>query len=300
MGVQDRTADFKSAIQNVRSRGGGKNNTGKRSKREENVHATQFGDLSKRIHREIGETEMKLEKLKMLVTSSGGLYNDNPVEIENLTYIVKQDIARLARSHTNLKQLVKLNSDNYNFNPHQQKHADTVCASLRIKVEQVKDQFKGSLEHRTYNLRKAQKRRLELLPGTDDFFNEDADTPLLSGFIGEESAGDVSINMDDSQQVSTLMSRDNYVQAREEQMRSIEETINEVGQIFGKMAELIVDQGADLERIDGNIDNAEHNVEAAHVQIQKYAASMLSNRNLMFKVFGVLLAFFIFFIVVLA
>eukprot|EP00040_Diaphanoeca_grandis_P015324 m.78071 g.78071 ORF g.78071 m.78071 type:complete len:300 (-) comp25073_c0_seq1:214-1113(-) len=299
MGVQDRTHDFKSALDTVRHRRGGPQKVNKRPKREENVHAMQFGDLSRRIHREIGETVQKLEKLQMLVTSSGGLYNDNPVEIENLTYIVKQDINRLARTNTSLKELVKLNGENYNFNPHQQKHSDTVCTSLKNQIEQIKNQFKFSLELRTANLKKAQKRRLELLPGQDDLFSEDMDTPLLSSYIGDEAA-DVSIQMDDPQQSQALVTRDNYAMAREEQMKKIEETINEVGQIFGRMAELIGDQGADLERIDTNIDNTSQNVDGAHKELVKWYESVSSNRNLMLKIFGTLLLFFIFFIVVLA
>ena len=42
------------------------------------------------------------------------------------------------------------------------------------------------------------------------------------------------------------------------------------------------------------------NVDAAHNELMKYFQSVSSNRGLMLKIFGVLLVFFIFFVVVLA
>lgn len=53
-------------------------------------------------------------------------------------------------------------------------------------------------------------------------------------------------------------------------------------------------------RIDANVDDAEMNVEAAHHEILKYFKSVSSNRMLMIKVFGIMIVFFVIFVVFMA
>ena len=53
-------------------------------------------------------------------------------------------------------------------------------------------------------------------------------------------------------------------------------------------------------RIDANVEETQLNVEAAHSEILKYFKSVSSNRWLMIKIFGVLIIFFIIFVVFMA
>ena len=53
-------------------------------------------------------------------------------------------------------------------------------------------------------------------------------------------------------------------------------------------------------RIDANVEDTHMNVEAAHSEILKYFQSVTSNRWLMIKIFGVLIVFFIIFVVFMA
>jgi t-SNARE complex subunit (syntaxin) len=50
-------------------------------------------------------------------------------------------------------------------------------------------------------------------------------------------------------------------------------------------------------RIDANVEDAHLNIEAAHTELVKYFQSVTSNRWLMIKIFGVLIIFFIIFVV---
>ena len=49
------------------------------------------------------------------------------------------------------------------------------------------------------------------------------------------------------------------------------------------------------QRIDANTDDAAFNIEEGHNQILKYKNTVLSNRGLILKIFGVLFFFIIFF-----
>ena len=91
-----------------------------------------------------------------------------------------------------------------------------------------------------------------------------------------------------------------YLQSRSDAMQSIESTIVELGGIFSQLAHMIKEQEEIMVRIDSNVDDAAMNVEAGHGEILKYFQSVTSNRWLMIKIFGVLIFFFIFFVIFMA
>lgn len=103
-----------------------------------------------------------------------------------------------------------------------------------------------------------------------------------------------------TQQLMLYDESDNYVQQRAETMQNIESTIVELGGIFQQLAHMVKEQEEMVERIDTNVQDAELNIEAAHGQILKYFQTVSKNRWLMIKIFGVLIMFFIFFVIFLA
>eukprot|EP00037_Helgoeca_nana_P037675 m.17060 g.17060 ORF g.17060 m.17060 type:complete len:302 (-) comp9200_c0_seq1:24-929(-) len=295
----DRTADFKLALQTQRSRQRSMSQPPPKPKRERSAFSLQFSDVSRRIYREICQTEEKLEKLQMLVAGTGGLYGDSPEEIEQLIYYIKQDIGRLNRANMQLKGLVN-GQVSGRRKTHEQAHSVTVVVSLQNKLASMSETFKSTLEARTNTLQKAKKRREEFAGWSDAAPVLTSDMPsLLTGAV-TGLAPDTQINIPDQSQVSLLQSRDNYVQERANAMQNIESTIEEIGGIFQQLATMVAEQGESVERIDREVDLTVQNVEGAHKELQKYFTSISSNRNLMLKIFGVLLAFLIFFLVVVA
>nr|VZI38669.1 unnamed protein product [Spirometra erinaceieuropaei] len=90
---------------------------------------------------------------------------------------------------------------------------------------------------------------------------------------------------------------DAYLQSRHETVRTIEHTIVELGQIFQQLATMVHEQEESVQRIDANVEDAVASVEAGHNELLRYFRSVSSNRWLMFKVFGVLFAFLLFFLI---
>lgn len=130
----------------------------------------------------------------------------------------------------------------------------------------------------------------------------DFDDPGASGSATEPLLPNGGGTFQQQAQSSMVMydESDNYVQQRAETMQNIESTIVELGGIFQQLAHMVKEQEEMVERIDTNVQDAEMNVEAAHGQILKYFQSVTNNRWLMIKIFGVLIAFFIFFVVFMA
>lgn len=115
-------------------------------------------------------------------------------------------------------------------------------------------------------------------------------TPLMAGDQRQHQ----------QQQMMLYDESDNYVQQRAETMQNIESTIVELGGIFQQLAHMVKEQDEMVERIDSNVQDAEMNIEAAHGEILKYFQTVSKNRWLMIKIFGVLIFFFIFFIIFMA
>jgi syntaxin 5 len=80
-------------------------------------------------------------------------------------------------------------------------------------------------------------------------------------------------------------------------METIESSISELGQIFSQLASLVSEQGEMITRIDSNVEETAMNVEAAHHELLKYFNNISKNRWLIIKIFGVLMAFFVFFVI---
>ena len=59
-----------------------------------------------------------------------------------------------------------------------------------------------------------------------------------------------------------------------------------------QLAGLVHDQGLQMERIDADIADTQHNVEEAHKEIAKYFHSITTNRMLILKTFATLIALF--------
>ena len=91
-----------------------------------------------------------------------------------------------------------------------------------------------------------------------------------------------------------------YLTSRADAMQNIESTIVELGGIFSQLANMIKEQEEIMVRIDSNVEDTAMNVEAGHQEILKYFQSVTSNRWLMVKIFGVLIFFFVFFVIFMA
>ena len=71
----------------------------------------------------------------------------------------------------------------------------------------------------------------------------------------------------------------------------MQSTLAELGGIFQQLAEMVQQQGWQLQRVDENLDDSLSNVNEGLGQLQRYMRNMSSNRGLMVRVFAILLFF---------
>ncbi|XP_005723114.1 syntaxin-5a isoform X3 [Maylandia zebra] len=301
MTCRDRTLEFQSACKSLQGR---QQNGVQPSKPALSAlrQRSDFTVMAKRIGKDLSNTFAKLEKLTILAKRKS-LFDDKAIEIEELTYIIKQDINSLNKQIAQLQDLVR--SRGAPGGRHIQTHSNTIVVSLQSKLASMSNDFKSVLEVRTENLKQQRSRR-------EQFSQPPASSsPLMANnfngsvLMQEESRsrGDVAIDMDSPSnplQLQLIDEQDSYIQSRADTMQNIESTIVELGSIFQQLAHMVKEQEETIQRIDANVEDTQLNVEAAHTEILKYFQSVSSNRWLMIKIFLVLVVFFIIFVVFFA
>lgn len=300
MSCRDRTQEFLSACKSLQSR---QNGIQTRKPLHAARQCSEFTLMARRIGKDLSNTFAKLEKLTILAKRKS-LFDDKAVEIEELTYIIKQDINSLNKQIAQLQDFVRAKGSQ--SGRHLQTHSNTIVVSLQSKLASMSNDFKSVLEVRTENLKQQRSRReqfsrapvsaLPLAP------NNLGGGPIILGAESRASR-DVAIDMMDprtSQQLQLIDEQDSYIQSRADTMQNIESTIVELGSIFQQLAHMVKEQEETIQRIDENVLGAQLDVEAAHSEILKYFQSVTSNRWLMVKIFLILIVFFIIFVVFLA
>lgn len=154
MSCRDRTQEFLSACKSLQSRQNGiqTNKPALRAVRQR----SEFTLMAKRIGKDLSNTFAKLEKLTILAKRKS-LFDDKAVEIEELTYIIKQDINSLNKQIAQLQDFVRAKGSQ--SGRHLQTHSNTIVVSLQSKLASMSNDFKSVLEVRTENLKQQRNRR---------------------------------------------------------------------------------------------------------------------------------------------
>lgn len=166
----DRTAEFKAAVNSLVNRGHiqtrhqqnySSNHPARRGK--EAAAYADFSRLASAIGKEIIETSTKLDKLTKLVKRKA-LFDDRPVEISELTYVIKQDLSRLNGQILALQQHVRANAAKANRSTRQMdEHSSNLVIILQSKLANASMGFKEALEIRTESVQATKKRQDHLL-----------------------------------------------------------------------------------------------------------------------------------------
>ncbi|XP_058820092.1 syntaxin-5 isoform X1 [Topomyia yanbarensis] len=315
MTARDRSTEFANAIRSLQGRNIQRAVNVRDPRKAKQLQSySEFMMIAKHIGKNIASTYTKLEKLTLLAKRKT-LFDDRPAEIQELTYIIKGDLNSLNQQIARLQDVSKSQRKS-TTGKHLLSHSSNMVVALQAKLANMSSDFKQVLEVRTENLKQQKTRRDQFSQGP---ISSSLPPSTMRGstqgsLLLQEQQDQISIDMNTSegservpllqhQQQKQLVlydESDSYVQERAETMQNIESTIVELGGIFQQLAHMVKEQEEMVERIDTNLQDVELNVEAAHGEILKYFQSVTKNRWLMIKIFGILILFFIFFVIFLA
>ncbi|KAF5397499.1 Syntaxin [Paragonimus heterotremus] len=292
----------------------------RRNDRQALVQRSEFMQMAASIGRDLASTFGKLEKLNNLARRQS-LFDDHSTEVQHMTYIVKEDMADLNHRIATLQSMSK---SQLTKGKQQARHSRSILMGLQTRLANMSNQFRGLLEQRSENIRTQAARRgkytaMQKLDSGDTFISgagvarpviptvllEDDEQARHNVLHAEDGLAEgIRHTSEPSTQLATQQRQlyltdqtEAYLTSRADTMRSIEHTIVELGEIFQQLATMVHEQDESIQRIDMNVEEAATSIEAGHSELVRYLRSISSSRWLMIKVFGVLLVFFIIFVV---
>ncbi|CAK5280615.1 unnamed protein product [Mycena citricolor] len=327
--TQDRTNEFRSCVESIRTRSSLPHGAGIKQRNGRTQQKSEFSQMSSAIGDDIDKTSTKLGKLAQLAKRKT-LFDDRPVEISELTFIIKQDIAGINKQIAALQSYVKQRNAHGSKSADDkqiEEHTNNVVMLLQSRLANTSMTFKDVLELRTQNMKESRTRTEQFMYSTSNAATQASSSMLYAQRpdpMGDGSAsrydskgksrapqnGDVlALDLDSAeegrgsqqgafQQMQLVEQQDSYIQTRSTAIESIETTIAELGQIFTQLATMVAEQRETVQRIDADTMDIAANVSGAQRELLKYYASISSNRWLMLKIFGVLIVFFLVFILV--
>ncbi|KAI9808623.1 MAG: hypothetical protein M1825_003773 [Sarcosagium campestre] len=345
--IQDRTGEFRSVLSLAQKRhasskvgaqrqsllsdaqrreaNGSPGGDVKSSKRKRSEFARKAAEIGRGITGTMG----KLERLAQLAKRKT-LFDDRPVEIAELTYIIKQDLSSLNSQISSLQTLTRSQHPqslrSANSGDQEGEHNKNVVVLLQGKLADVSVNFKDVLEVRTKNIQ-ASRSRTENFVSSVSSHSQPTDsqqsasplynnTPIKSRspapgnqnqnpdllHLDPSSASALARTGPQSEQQLLMMEEaqptNSYINARGEAIEAIERTISELGGIFGQLASMVSEQGAQIERIDSTTEDVVDNVNSAQKELMKYWSRVSSNRFLVVKIMGVLFVMFLLWVLV--
>ncbi|KIW07785.1 uncharacterized protein PV09_01711 [Verruconis gallopava] len=283
-----------------------------------------FAQQAASISKEIGTTMDRLGRLASLAKNRS-LFADNSVEVSELSFVIKQSLAKINNELNNLKSLSKQGSQ-----PEQvSKHSEGVVLLLQTRLGSATTAFKDTLELRSKNLQASRERTAAFTSSVSNPASlpvSRTDSPLYSveqrnGSAGKPyqltqaarsdilsldmpTGGDSALSRAGGASAQQLMlleegaQSNSYIQERGNAIDQIERTMTELGGIFTQLAQMVSEQGEQIQRIDANTDAVVENVEGAQRELLKYWNRMSGNRWLVAKMFGVLMIFFLLWVLI--
>ncbi|KAI0886375.1 putative ER-golgi SNARE complex subunit [Annulohypoxylon maeteangense] len=318
--IQDRTSEFRSVLTQVQRRqASSKVGSQRRSLLTDSQKAAANGDAqpprrsdfarrAAEIGRGIAATMGKLEKLAQLAKRKT-LFDDRPVEINELTFIIKQDLSSLNQQIGGLQTLTRQQHPKVD---QEGEHNKNIVLMLQGKLSDVGANFKDVLEVRTKNIQASRSRTENFISSVSQHAQSSSlQQQSASPLYGTPNRGTPSPGADlltlnppaamgDQQMLlmEEAAPQNSYIQQRGEAIEAIEKTIGELGSIFGQLAQMVSEQSEMIQRIDANTEDVVDNVQGAQRELLKYWSRYSGNRWLIAKMFGVLMIFFLLWVLI--
>lgn len=310
--AHDRTAEFRSAVraqlQGMRQRP--EEVPKPVSKSERSVFFKQASALAQ----DIADTAQMTQRLAKLAKRPP-MFDDNPHEMEELTSIITQKMASV-RNNTDVLEQQLPEMGGAKRDAQADTLSENVVKTIRGRLREMTKNFSSILVERSKIVEASRNRTAQFMapqpqvtPVSNPLYGENpygtpqgganyGENPYAGGAAGSQG----SQPLDDSEELLLPTQEQSMVQLEDQQssylshrssaVDTIEQTINELGQMFGQLTNMLAEQSETVQRIDANTEDISMNVGGAHRELLKFYSRVSSNRGLMLKSFGVIIVMF--------
>ncbi|KAH8740452.1 syntaxin 5A protein transmembrane domain or GPI at C-terminus [Cryptosporidium ryanae] len=319
----DRTADLFNLIEKHDNSSGGSGRAGgsnQSNKYSNSMQGSQFNMLASDISQEMSSTSLKIEELNRLVKQKG-IFRDRSNQIQQLTDEVRYSVNELNSKLEVLQQHAKQGFPSSGGYYQSSQHYSTMVETLKARMLDITRDFKDTLQKRSEVIQQQDWRRnLYTYTSSNNLSASSSTRETKNSFVANdtkyskmsrtafdiESGGgnDHGFGSRDNFGSSQSMLQENgqffsYSRSRAEAVENVQRMIGELAQIFQKVAGMVTQQEEMIQRIDEDITNTFSNVEHGHAELLKYYQYVKSNRGLIVKLFLLLIAFILFFVIFL-
>jgi syntaxin 5 len=225
----------------------------------------------------------KLERLRQLAKRKT-MFDDRGVEIEELTYVIKQDLAGLTQALGQLRESSrKEHPKAWVKGPHtavdqEGEHGKNVVVMLSGRLESMTDGLQGVLQTRMNNMLSSRARTEKFVSNVSQYSQNlldpsRSDSPLYNNNSTANRTAQqdtLSLEPGSSSETQLLLMEEGaqannpYIQQRGQAIEMIEKTMNELGGMFTQLAQMVSEQGEQIDRIDQDVEDISENVEGMY------------------------------------
>lgn len=291
---RDRTNAFRAAVSRAKGSSAAAHSAAAALAPASNAAKTPFLGAAQQVARDIARTSSMLQRLAELAKIKS-LFNDPVVEIQQLTYKVKQEITGINRKLEGLRTMTG------GASKQQSEHAEHVLSNLSSKLQGTTQNFQSVLELRAENLKEQQEQKAKFTGDAGLFTSPSSSSSYSKPFSlddgdggGYAGAGMAALQQEQEQ---ALVTRQYNATDRLDAVEAIETTMVELGGIMQELAVMVEEQGHTIARIDDNVQESMRNVEGAQQELIKVLEGVMGNKKLILQMFLVFIVFLVIFLV---
>jgi len=247
--------------------------------------ALHFTQRATQISKGIQTCAMLLSRLTT-VAKSQNLFSEEGDELNRLSLTVKNEMNDVKKQLGELQTWLAAND--LGTGKDAKLHSEAIVKTMGDKLLESGNVFERLLKNRRTSLVSSLERKR--IFGGDDV---DLGKPM-SFALQEPHGGDVEA------QQSLVIPDVTYVRSRVEAISAVEKHINDLGQAMGTLATLISTQEDAVNSLAGNVERSNVDLRAGFNELQRYYQSISGNQRLVQRLFAVVVAFCLFFLVFLA
>ena len=279
--------------------------------------ALQFNQRAADVSRGIQSCSVLLSRLTALARTQS-LFGDDNDEVTSLTVTVKNEMQQLKRRLAELQEWLRQND--LGGGRDAKLHSEMVVRAMEYQLQDSGAEFVRVLERRKASLEQ-QNQRIRMFGGGNGDDDVDMGRPL--SFAAPSSSPPLAPRPPSHQQQQphkslaagfdpsqaqfqaqstqmVLIPDHQHLRARVDAINVVQKHISELSEVMTTLATLVSDQDRLVDDIAGNVEQSQADFRAGFGELQRYYESIRGNRRLVARLFGVLVAFLVFFMLFLA
>lgn len=236
------------------------------------------------IMTQISDVQNNLETINKLSKTSSA-FNDTHLKITKLSNIIDSSLKGIEKQISLIRDRECKNLNNF-----QSKMVKNTTDALNIKLENISISYQKFLKTQGELIRSIEKRKTNLLGNDKKIKHVNLYNKLPNEDIDENPNEGLKETM---QQVN----RNDLYSERSSAVQGIEKAMTELSSMFNRISQMIYRQGEMIERIDNETSISLEYIDKTQDEVFKLKEDVKSNRALILKVFGIIIAFLVFYII---